>query len=219
MILDFKKFIIDIEFGIFDSIKHFLFFKIKKPFWNRKLIKNTKGVYVPWDICESLVAYTFAQFELFYARYAQVFDAYQYLQTDLETNRHAWNKEKINEYELSILYKKQISLEAASIYRYVTMHRKNNSALADSLLEEKYKHSKIVLEKSDDCTFHMVETGVVKNLQIQWEVTEEGEIKLTNTQVVATAEEDDFDKLAFSVEELNSIFAKKIIEIRNYCWD
>ena len=198
----------------------FIYRKFKLPYWNKQLIKKADYPFVLWDISESLVELVFVQFKMFCEKYSIRFDEYKGWQEELDEYRGVWSKEQITQWKEIIKNRKTNGQIGKNCYTYVTESRIANKKLVDSLLKEMYESSIISWEDCEDDPDYceMIQNGKVLSFNMKWKVDNCGLITITKKKEVDKWN-DNYHKLEQLCIDLDTEFAKQILDIRGMLWD
>lgn len=193
---------------------------IKRPHWNRKMIREADYPFIPWDISESLAELVFVQFKMFCEKYSNRFDEYKGWVEELAANRGVWSKEQITQWEEIIEDRKVNGQIGKNCYTYITDSRIANKKLVDNLLKEMYESSIIDWEDSKDHPGYseMIQKGKILNFNMKWKVNNCGLITIIKKKEVDKWN-DNYHKLEQLCMDLDTKFAKQILDIRGMLWD
>ena len=185
--------------------------KIKKRFWNYLLAKRTEFAFIPFDVSDSVVEYTFQQVKWFYESYPERLEDTNLddiVDDEMKETMHKQNEDK------KIL---------RNVYQYITVSRKANEELLDKLTELVHKDSVI---KWIDCTDEKLkEKGCVEMLsegekyfKFTYYIDDNGLINVTD-QTPCERKYHNLWDIDSAIYQLETDMCAKIIFVRHMLWD
>lgn len=190
--------------------KHFT----QKRFW-KKLGKNIDSI-CPWDITDSSIDIIFENFRLFYNEYKHRFypinDAMKYYFVD---DGCSWHPDTyLNNIFEHANIRKQAYIKINMIGEYVNSIRKENYEIYEYIQHEMFKDSIEELKKGSW-------KGNIKSKRffIRYKILECGEVEYYGLDEITDPDGENFYEFSDKLHELDNLFSKMIIDVRQYLWD
>lgn len=194
---------------------HDLVFEIKQFFWWIKLYFNIENKFIKFDVSESIVDILFAQFSMFYEKYGSAF-------YPIEKNLEPYNDGNMylnDKARKKALNKMREDYETINnINSYISKNRKENRKQLEMLYDLIYKEADSGFEFHPETGYYIFGYKHEPNWnKIKCIFDKSG--RMTTTYEKSSKKDCNFFDIETVLYNTDTLFAKKILEVREYLWD